>query len=127
MDIVDHVEEQAAKADAKPEKKPRKKRESNSRPARWGRAVAEMQEALARIDAAKGDWSAAAEELSGLKEEYEEWLGNTPESLQQSTLGEKLQAIVDLDIDTETTDINAMQTLTDEAEGMDLPRGFGQD
>lgn len=99
----------------------------------------------------KGALEDALEELRGLKEEYSEWLGNLPENLQQSPLGEKLQAIDDLDLEPSLEDLDVrldnneitsnvspdivasgmsldeVRSVIDEAEGMDLPRGFGKD
>lgn len=57
-------------------------------------------------------WQEAVETLRELQTEYQEWLDNLPESLQDSTLAEKLQTVCDLDID--ELDV-------------DLPRGFGRD
>lgn len=77
-----------------------------SRPQRWA-------------DAASAAGSALSE-LQSIQEEYQGWFDNLPENLQQSGLGEKLQTIVDLDIQTA---LDAAQ----EAESADLPRGFGND
>lgn len=57
-------------------------------------------------------WQEAVETLRDLQAQYQEWLDNLPESLQNSTLAEKLQTVCDIDID--ELDI-------------DLPRGFGRD
>lgn len=57
-------------------------------------------------------WQEAVETLRELQTEYQEWLDNLPESLQDSTLAEKLQTVCDLDID--ELDV-------------DLPKGFGRD
>ena len=57
-------------------------------------------------------WLDAVETLCELQEEYQAWLDNLPESLQGSTLAEKLEEMCALDLD--PLDI-------------DLPRGFGRD
>jgi hypothetical protein len=57
-------------------------------------------------------WTEAVETLRTLQEEYREWLDNLPETLQDSPLAEKLEAVCTLDLD--------------ELE-VDLPRGFGRD
>jgi uncharacterized membrane-anchored protein len=57
-------------------------------------------------------WQDAVEILRQLQEEYQSWLDNLPESLQDSTLAEKLQEVCDIDID---------------ALDIDLPKGFGRD
>lgn len=77
-----------------------------SRAARWSEAATKASDGL--------------QELEDLRQEYEEWLGNLPENLQSSALGEKLQSVVDLDIQ------GALDTVG-EAEGLDLPMGFGRD
>lgn len=83
---------------------PRKK--APSRVDRWNDAAARAVTAL--------------QELVDIKSEYEEWLDNLPENLRDSALGEKLQAVVDLNLD-EALDIAS------EAENADLPLGFGRD
>ena len=55
-----------------------------------------------------------------MQKEYEEWKDNLPENLQQSPVGEKLEAVCDLDIE------GAIEMVS-EAEGLDLPLGFGRD
>jgi hypothetical protein len=77
-----------------------------SRPKRWA------QEATAAVS--------AIEALVELQQEYQEWYDNLPENLQNSPVGEKLQAICDLDLE------GAFSTLQ-EADGADLPMGFGKD
>jgi hypothetical protein len=57
-------------------------------------------------------WRDAVETLRELQEEYQAWLDNLPESLQGSTLAEKLEEVCALDLD---------------ALDIDLPRGFGRD
>ena len=59
-------------------------------------------------------------ELKDLQEEYQEWQDNLPENLQDSPVSEKLQVVADLDLD------SAVEVV-EEAEGMDLPLGFGRD
>ena len=59
----------------------------------------------------------------GLKEEYQMWLDNMPENLEQSRTGDKLNETIDaLD--------NFIQSLEDasgELEGIELPLGFCND
>jgi hypothetical protein len=59
-----------------------------------------------------------------LRSEYEEWKENLPENLQEGTLAEKLEAVCDLEFDGAIDDL---ESLIGEAEGMDLPLGFGRD
>ena len=58
-------------------------------------------------------WTAAVATLIELRDEYQAWLANLPASLEGSSLAEKLQAIVDLDLE--------------ELQAIDLPRGYGRD
>jgi len=58
-------------------------------------------------------WAAAVAALVGLQEEYRAWLDNLPPNLESSTLADKLQAIVELDLE-------ALQEI-------DPPRGYGRD
>lgn len=83
-----------------------KKVKMPSRPERWADACSRALDAIS--------------DLEGLKEEYEEWKDNLPDSLQQSPVGEKLDAVCDLDLD-------SARSAIEEAEGTDLPLGFGKD
>lgn len=117
-------------ADApKPAKRPKRVRPP-SRVKRWGDAVAKIQ---AAIDGARAVLDAELEEgvseLEELKEEFESWKDNLPENLQQSPLGEKLEAVCDLDLDFSdlTSALDDAESKLSEAEGIDLPLGFGRD
>jgi hypothetical protein len=83
-----------------------KKPKKQSRSARWSDAASRA--------------LAALEELEELRTEFEEWRDNLPENLQNSALGEKLNTVADLDIE-------SAKQLVEEAEGCDLPLGFGRD
>ena len=64
----------------------------------------------------------ALEELRGIQEEYEEWLGDLPEKRQSSTLGEKLQAIVDISLDDiEEPDFDNLESAARECLDADIP------
>lgn len=84
---------------------PRKERQL-SRSARWAAAASAASTALG--------------ELLDVQQEYQDWLDNLPENLQSSALGEKLQAVCDLDV-------QGAVDVIDDAEGADLPMGFGRD
>lgn len=58
-------------------------------------------------------WAAAVATLVALQEEYRAWLDNLPASLEGSALADKLQAIVELDLE--------------ELQAIDPPRGYGRD
>lgn len=63
---------------------------------------------------------AALEELEEMRSDWATTYDNMPQSLQSSPYGEKLGAMNDLDIQSA---LDAAQ----EAEGMDVPLGFGRD
>jgi hypothetical protein len=58
-------------------------------------------------------WAAAVATLAALREEYRAWLDNLPPNLENSTLAEKRQIVVELDLE-------ALQEI-------DPPRGYGRD
>jgi hypothetical protein len=58
-------------------------------------------------------WAAAVAALVSLQEEYRAWLDNLPPNLENSTLADKLQTVV-------TLDLEALQEI-------DPPRGYGRD
>lgn len=96
---------------------------TKSRPQRWRDAVTAAE---TKIGDVKDLIEGLLGELRDIQSEYEEWLDGLPENLQQSTLGEKLQAVVDIDLE-DCTDIEELETKINEAEGADLPLGFGRD
>lgn len=96
--LVDEAAASLPKKVAKPKKE--------SRSAKWVRLASEAASAL--------------EELQSLQEEFAEWRDNLPENLQQSALGEKLETVCDLDL-------QSAIDLAEEARDIDLPRGFGRD
>src|SRR5246127_3126788 len=58
-------------------------------------------------------WAAATATLLRLQEEYRDWLENLPPNLESSALADKLQSIVELDLE--------------ELQAVDLPPGYGRD
>ena len=58
-------------------------------------------------------WQDAVRTLLDLQDEYQAWLDNLPDSLEESALAHKLQAICALDLA--------------ELESVEPPRGFGRD
>jgi hypothetical protein len=58
-------------------------------------------------------WAAAVTTLVELQDQYRDWLDNLPGSLESSRLADKLQAIVELDLE--------------ELQAVDPPRGYGRD
>jgi hypothetical protein len=104
------INESATLADAPvklPAAEPKpKKPKAPSRASRWAAACGQAEEALSN--------------LKDLQEGYEEWKDSLPENLQSSAVGEKLEEVCGLDI-------NSAIELIGECEGIDLPLGFGRD
>lgn len=103
---------------------------TKSRPARWAEGVAAAKAALSGLrETAPQALRAALADLNAVKSEYEDWQSNLPENLQSGTLADKLSAVVDLDLseDFDLSDLDTVESALDEAENVDLPRGFGRD
>ena len=102
---------------------------TESRPKRWARYVSEALEALEQVEEAFEEVDRAVSNLEALRDEYLEW--DLPENLEMSALGEKLQALEDLEFNSAKDEVDmAIQELRfqlEEAEGADLPLGFGRD
>ncbi len=77
-----------------------------NRTKRWAKAISDAQAGVA--------------DLIEIQEEYQEWRDNIPENLEESAVVEKLDAVVELDLE----EING---LLEEAEYIELPLGFGRD
>ncbi len=58
-------------------------------------------------------WQDAVRTLLDLQGEYQAWLDHLPDSLHESTIAQKLEAICELELA--------------ELESIELPRGFGRD
>lgn len=79
---------------------------NKSRASRWADACRAADKALS--------------DLRDVQMEYEDWRTNLPENLDSSVLADKLDAVIEIDIQ------DAMDMIS-EAEGLDLPQGFGRD
>lgn len=90
-----------------------RKKRRQSRADRWA-------DAAAKVESAKEELETALEALAEVRQEYVDWKDNLPENLADSPMGEKLQAIEDLDLE---PDFSGLEGLAD----MDLPLGFGRD
>jgi hypothetical protein len=66
-----------------------------------------------RMAARPTRWAAAVAALVDLQEEYRAWLENLPQNLESSKLADKLQIIIELDLE--------------ELQAIDPPRGYGRD
>lgn len=102
-----------------------------SRPKRWEEAASKASsailEALSKID----DLERALSDLKEVQDEYSEWKDNLPDNMQSSAVAEKLEAICDLSIEDGASSsrdaLEELQGIIEEAEQIDLPRGFGRD
>jgi len=103
-----------------------------SRTTRWREASTLASEKAGVVRDAAEELTQALSDLRDVQGEYEEWRDNLPENLQQSALGEKLNAIVD-DLDLESAaddplaDWSSTEEVIENAESADLPLGFGRD
>lgn len=95
---------------------------SKSRPERW-RAAQEI------LGAALDKATEALEELSSLQEEYQEWMDNLPDSLQEGALYDRLDAVTNLEIQSGVEHVEELQELANEIDSLsdELPLGFGRD
>jgi hypothetical protein len=87
--------------------------------------------ALNKLEEYISEAESAFEELKEVQQEYSDWKDNLPENLASSPLGEKLEEVTGLDLE---SGIDSLRTAVDEAldaattaEGTDLPQGFGRD
>ena len=82
------------------------KKKKPTRADRWFEAAMQAEDAL--------------QELLDMQSEFESWRDNLPESLQSSPVGEKLDMVCDIDI-------QSALDAAGEAKDADLPLGFGRD
>lgn len=108
-----------------------KKAKPPSRSTRWSDAVGKARSAIDVILGSIDDLEAAMGEIKSVQEEYEEWKDNMPENLSSSPLGEKLEEVCSLDLESAA---DSLRSAADDAEGtigeaenMELPQGFGRD
>ena len=72
----------------------------------------------------------AFERIKEVQEEYNDWRENMPEGLDQSPTAEKLDAIINIDLEVEDeleVNLDELREKIDEAEQADFPLGFGRD
>lgn len=99
---------------------PKKGPKNPSRPQRWAQAVSEAQQAISEA-------TAAVERLKEVQEEYGEWKDNLPENLQQGALADKLEEVTNIDLEGALSSLEEADSAVGEADGADLPQGFGRD
>lgn len=98
-----------------------------SRPKRWAAAVSAAQSALTEVVSAADRLREAMESLREVQSEYGDWLEDLPDSLRGSELGQRLEAVSDLDLEDLETDADSLESRLADAEAAELPRGFGRD
>ena len=107
---------------------PKKKQ---SRSARWAEAAGDARDEFDKLKDAADQLSNALGRLLDVQSEYSDWNDNLPETGGSDATREKLEAVVDLDIESVMDDPLAhwddVERLIDEAEGIELPVGFGRD
>lgn len=102
-----------------------------SRPKRWAEACSKALAAFEDLERAADALEEVMSDLTDLQQEYSEWKDNLPDNLQQGILADKLDTVCDLsleDIAQNVRDaIEEQRSVVEEAEGTDLPVGFGRD
>ena len=102
-----------------------------SRPDRWHGIVKALLASMEVLDTTLHDVEAAVEELVEVLGEYAEWQDNLPENMAGTATAEKLDEVVELDVQSafdEAADaLQNLQSVAEAASAMDLPRGFGRD
>ena len=86
----------------------------------WKDAVKEAQIKLANVRNAADELEAALEAIRDVQEEYEEWKDELSDRQANSALGEKLEAICELDFNLEV-DVDDIESVLEDAEGVELP------
>ncbi len=87
-----------------------------SRPKRWNKAILAARHAFSDVESAFDD-------LREIQEEYQEWRDNIPEGLESSPVAEKLDAVIEIDLEMDSW----VEDTLDELENAELPLGFGRD
>jgi hypothetical protein len=101
-----------------------------SRPVRWGEAVGAAMAARDKVTEAADELASALSDLRDIQSEYQDWLDNLPENLQNgSALAEKLEAVCELELESDNPleEWETVNEAIDNADGMELPLGFGRD
>jgi hypothetical protein len=118
-----------------PENQQPAKKNKSRPPSRGERFTAAAQDLLDAIEELRSAWedriedvNAALEELRNVRSEYEDWRDNLPEKLESSALGEKLNAICDIDLDSEIEepDFDTLEASAQESLDVNLPQSSGQ-
>ena len=98
---------------------------------RWFAAAARCREEYDKINSAADGLAEALMELNDIRGEYEDWFDNLPENLQDGPTGQKLAELTNLDIESYANEPlenwGDVDRIISDAEGADLPMGFGRD
>ena len=90
--------------------------------------MADARTALDAMTTARDALVAALGDVKAIQEEFESWKDNLPENLQGTTLGEKLDAVCEFELEPdENGGVDDFEELLSNLEGADLPLGFGRD
>jgi hypothetical protein len=100
-----------------------------SRQDRWNTACQEARDALDSWRDSVDQVNNAFETLREIQSEFSDWKDNLDGKFEGSALSEKLENItsIDLDADAEQESLGDLESKLDEAEGAELPLGFGRD
>jgi hypothetical protein len=93
---------------------------AKSRPKRWAEAISNSQTALSDLQNALND-------LKEVQDEYLDWKDNLPENLQSGTLADKLEEVINFDVESAIGSCDEIENVLSECESADLPLGFGRD
>jgi hypothetical protein len=108
-----------------------KRRKPKSKPQRWEAAIGEARDKVSAIEALIDELESALEEVRSIQGEYSDWKDNLHENLASSATGEMLETGCDFDFDFDAEQLRSavseLDSVLEEAEGADLPRGFGRD
>ena len=92
-----------------------------SRSDRWKEVLSAIEEQICEV-------RSRFDNLTDLKDEYEEWQMNLPENLQYSPLGQKLEDVVShVGFDSIETALDEVDNAIMELRDVELPKGFGRD
>ncbi len=98
---------------------------------RWSVYCGHASNALSRIESELDALEEAMTDLTDMQQEFIDKRDNMPENLTNSAYGEKLNAVADLDLSDAVSSIqdaiDELRGKIDEADGTDLPLGFGRD
>lgn len=110
---------------------PAKLPKEQSRSDRWSVAAGEAADALSQMLTHMDDLENALAALKEIQDEYAEWNDSLPENLRNSPVGEKLEAVCEINFEdigsTVCTGLEEAEGQIQEAKDIELPRGFGKD